>query len=193
MVFHENRLARGRVNTGCWLIPDRSIAGRTIRRIEQGKQHLTAFEKGLGIVSYRPHQAIVELKCSELKRPYRISAALCYDATDLKLAADLRDQTDLLIVAANNKDIETFDNMGSALSYHMFQHLMIVNTGEFGGSLITAPYKTRYERVLTHNHGNDQAAISIVDIDLSDYQRMHEEHPKELKTPPAGLRRHLRR
>ncbi len=156
----------------------------------QGKEHLTASERRMKVLSHRPHQYILKLNDGVEKKPYVLSGAICFDATDLALAADLRDQTDMLIVAANNKDVPTFDTMATALSWHMFQHVVIVNSGEFGGSVVCAPYKESYQRVLKHDHGGFQAAISIVEVDLSDYRRMRERARKKLKSPPAGFSRH---
>ena len=142
------------------------------------------------IQPHRPHQYILRLDIGNGRKPIAISGAICFDATDLKLASDLRDQTDMLIVPANNRDVPTFDTMASALSWHMFQHIVIVNSGEFGGSVVQAPYKERHQRTLIHDHGGMQAAISIVELDLTDYQRMREKAPNELKSPPAGFARH---
>jgi hypothetical protein len=54
-------------------------------------------------------------------RPVWLTGAVCYDATDLGLAADLKDKSDVLAIPALNKDVKTFDQMALALHYHMFQ------------------------------------------------------------------------
>ena len=61
-----------------------------------------------------------------------MTGAICYDATDLSLAADLRNVTDMFVVPALNTDVGTFDNMVAALHYHMFQHVIVSNCGQFG-------------------------------------------------------------
>lgn len=190
LAFFRSARRGGLVNSGLWLVPERRRSGRSIRRLLQGKQHLTEEEASIGVLPHRPHQYLLKIQGQAKKKPFVISAAICYDATDLKLAADLRDHTDMLIVAANNKDVSTFDTMAAALSWHMFQHVAIVNSGEFGGTVLNAPYKERHERVLKHDHGGLQAAISIIEVDLSDYQRMRERPAKKLKSPPAGFSRH---
>lgn len=190
LAFWQHPRRGGLVNSGLWIIPDLRKSGRSFRYLLQGKEHMTPAELKMKIVPNRPHQYILKLDSGNGRKPYSISAAICFDATDLHLASDLRDQTDMLIVAANNRDVPTFDTMASALSWHMFQHIVIVNSGEFGGSVVSAPYKERFQRVLKHDHGGHQAAVSIVEIDLSDYQRMRERPPSELKSPPAGFSRH---
>lgn len=190
IAFHHNHRRGGLVNSGLWIIPEHRKTGRSFRLLTQGKKHLIPSELTMNVLPYRPHQFILKLHDGVERKPYAVSATICFDATDLALAADLRDQTDMMIVAANNKDVPTFDTMATALSWHMFQHIVIVNSGEFGGSVVCAPYKQSYERVLKHDHGGFQAAISIVEIDLSDYQRMRERPPKKLKSPPAGFTRH---
>jgi hypothetical protein len=56
----------------------------------------------MGIKGYRPHMTLVELPVGTKSRA-RIAAAICYDATDLDLVADLRDRADMFLVAALNQ------------------------------------------------------------------------------------------
>ncbi|MCP6629842.1 hypothetical protein NL507_32105, partial [Klebsiella pneumoniae] len=76
---------------------------------------------------YRPSQHIISIE-GHPEGPFKLTGAICYDATDIKLAADLRDLTDMFVIAAYNKDVDTFDNMASALQWHMYQHIVITNT-----------------------------------------------------------------
>ncbi len=190
LVFRQLAGMNGPVNTARWIIPNYQPTGRSLVHIDQGKQHMTKEESAAGIQPWRPHQVIVELHDGHCSKPYRLSGSVCYDATDLRLAADLKNLTDMLIVPANNKDVATFDTMTHALSFHMYQHVVVVNTGEFGGTTVMAPYEQQFERVLTHHHGGGHASVAVVDIDLSDYQATTPRSGRNLKTPPAGYRRH---
>ena len=190
LVFRYLRGGNGLVNTARWIIPDQQSTGRSLIHIDQGKQHMTDMEKRHGIQPWRPHQIVIEWQNDLSSKPYRITGSVCFDATDLKLAADLRNITDMFVVTANNKDITTFDAMAGTLSYHMYQHVLVVNTGEFGGTAVMAPYTEKHERVLSHHHGGGHASVAVVDIDLSDYQQGNTKLNKELKTPPAGYIRH---
>lgn len=189
IVFHpvsedDDRL----INVAGWFIPIRKPFGGTeIEVIFQGKQHLTKDERQLGISPFRPAQWIFQLMnpTARNKMLWRLSSAVCYDATDLNLAADLKDNTDMFIVPALNPDVGTFDNMAAALHYHMFQHVVVANSGEFGGSSAHAPFKKNYERTLFHLHGNEQAAIGFFDVNMKTYT----DEKKSLKTPPANLKR----
>jgi hypothetical protein len=87
----------------------------------------------MGVRSHRPHVTLIELPIGS-KSKTRIAAAICYDATDLDLVADLRDRSDMFLVAALNQDVQTFDNMIAALHFHMYQPVALANSGEFGGS-----------------------------------------------------------
>jgi len=196
MVFHRGLPDRDDlVNLGLWIIRDEQASGRSLRRIAQGKQHMTPEEGALNIVGHRPHQVVLRVhRPGEHGFTYRLSGCLCYDATDLNLAADMRHHSDLFVIAANNRDVNTFDAMAGSLNYLMFQHVGIVNTGEFGGTLIHAPHRTTHNRVLTHHHGGQNAAVSVVDLDLSTFQEPLEQEkssdftPSNLpKTPPAGI------
>lgn len=208
LVFHEHPEVNGKlVNSARWVIPDARSSGRSIRHFYQGKQHMTEIERKNKIQGYRPHQVILSVNDKKTKQSYNLTGCLCYDATDLDLASDLRNQTDFFIVAANNKDVSTFDNIAVSLNYLMYQHYAIINSGEFGGTLIHAPYNEKHERILTHQHGGLQAAVSIAKVDLSDWlnapnkpdekkkgsKKKKEEkailQAKEMKTPPAGYKR----
>jgi hypothetical protein len=112
----------------------------------------------------------------------------------MKLTADLRDHSDVFLISALNQDITTFDNMIDALHYHMYQHVILVNTGEFGGSAAKAPFKLPHHRTISHSHGADQISISIFEIEMtsltgSSVLLSKDEHLKERKTKPAGIKR----
>tara|TARA_R110001583_G_scaffold72800_1_gene203373 strand:- start:8268 stop:11978 length:3711 start_codon:yes stop_codon:yes gene_type:complete len=175
-----------RINKARWFIPDYRKSGRQWIIRDQGKCFMTKPEKGMGITGYRPCQHLIQL-VDHPEGPFTLTGAICYDATDIKLAADLRGKTDLFVIAAHNKDVYTFDNMAAALQYHMYQHIVISNIGEFGGSTIQAPYKEPYDRLIAHSHGSNQISISMADIDLAAFKRKKREY-KKTKAKPAGMR-----
>jgi hypothetical protein len=98
----------------------------------------------------------------------------------------LKNMTDLFVIVAHNKDVTTFDTLASALHYHMYQHVALVNKGEFGGSTIQAPYKEQYDRLISHAHGVDQISINVADLDLAAFKRKLPSKHKKVKTKPAG-------
>lgn len=174
------------VNLARWFIPDFRKSGRRLLIRDQGKAYPTASEKPLGVIGYRPCQHIIRI-AGNSEGDFSISGAICYDATDLSLAADLKDKTDLFVVAAHNKDVRTFDAMASALHYHMYQHVAVVNKGEFGGSTVQAPYKESFDKLIFHSHGGGQISIGVADLDLMAFRRAHKSF-KEVKTRPAGMK-----
>jgi predicted amidohydrolase len=172
------------VNIARWYIPDYRKSGRQWIVRDQGKYNMTGGEKDLGITGFRPCQHIIEI--TGLKEgPITMSGAICYDATDLKLAVDLKNKSDLFVVCAHNRDVNTFDTMAGALNYHMYQHVVVVNKGEYGGSTIQAPYREHYDRLVAHAHGVDQISIHVADLDLAAFRREHKFY-KSIKTKPAG-------
>ncbi|EAS64068.1 RNA-directed DNA polymerase [Photobacterium angustum] len=175
------------VNKARWIIPDSSESGVQWRIRDQGKYHMTLSELNLNIKGYRPVQHLVSIEGNS-EGPFKLTGAICYDATDIKLAADLRDLTDMFVISAYNQDVNTFDNMASALQWHMFQHIVIANTGEYGGSTMQAPYKERHNKLISHAHGTKQIAISTADIDLAAFRRKVKKY-KATKTQPAGFAR----
>ena len=178
---HDGKL----VNVARWFIPDYRDSGRQWTIRDQGKAHMTTNEVGLGITGHRPCQHIIEIVGDD-EGPFKISGAICYDATDLKLATDLKGKTDLFVVCAHNKDVATFDTMASALNYHMYQHVALVNKGEFGGTTIQAPYREHFDRLISHAHGTDQISINVADLDLAAFRRKHKIY-KPVKKKPAGM------
>lgn len=197
LVYHIERSLPGTplINSCLWLIPEWSrSAGFQIRRFEQGKQHLTDPEKTFtpAPVGFRPAQWLVEYQwhSSAEYRPLIISASICYDATDLALASDLKSKSDFWVVCALNKDVGTFDRMAEGLHYHMFQPVMIVNNGQFGGSSLFAPFQANHHRQVLHLHGQPQAMIAFAELSprkIINRPDQNADYPAgEWKTRPAG-------
>ena len=181
-------------NAARWLIPARTRSRRSWIEVDQGKKHLTDDEIRLGVTPWCPYRVVVELQLGRGPR-YRMVGAICYDATDLSLAADLKNESHLFLVPASNRDIKTFDSMAAALRYHMYQHVVICNTGEFGGSTAQAPYDAEHRRTISHSHGANQISISVFEIEVDDFGPplsaldSNAEKKRAGKSPPAGLQR----
>lgn len=162
---------------GAIIQPQERDGHREIVRLHQAKRHMPKEVELAGPVGDR----------------YRLAGAICYDATDLALAADLRDTSDCLVIAALNKDVRTFDAMVQALHYHMFQPVILANSGQYGGSTVQAPYRERYDKLVAHVHGAGQVAVSVFELDLAAFRsRQRGGTAKVLKAWPAGYqgRRH---
>ena len=159
------------INSAVWLIPEWTPQhGLNVRTIEQGKARLAPEEAvlvGPHVVGFRPAQWIVHYQWHHtgLPRPLLLSASVCYDATDVTLAADLRDKNDFYAICALNSDIQTFDNLAESLNYHLFQGVLIVNNGTYGGSNFFAPLEKAYRREILHFHGQPQAVIGFAEVD----------------------------
>lgn len=167
------------VNSALWVIPVWSREyGLQILTRRQGKQHLSPAEEALhqdaltagalGVQGFRPCQWLVGYEWSkqaENHRPLWLTASICYDATDLSLAADLRHQSDVFAIPALNQDVGTFDQMALALHYHMFQMVIVANNGLYGGSNAYTPYRDSYARQVFHMHGQPQASVAFLEID----------------------------
>ena len=204
LVYHKAREDDSQpfVNSAVWLVPERvRQGGRHIRIIEQGKHHLANTEQDLNVRSFRNSQWLVGFPWSPDSEEERLwlTASICYDATDIGLAADLRANSDVYVIPALNKDTTTFDQMALALHYHMFQMVIVANSGKYGGSNAYVPYRKSYERQIFHVHGQPQAAIAFVEIsDVGEFLARVEtgkdlevislvESKSKFKHPPAGL------
>ncbi|MEZ2600586.1 RNA-directed DNA polymerase [Kluyvera intermedia] len=176
-------------NAAIWLIPNKSGAGRRFVKRYQGKWNMTLSEKG-AITPWRPYQLFIELihPLYPEKEGFKLTGSICYDSTDIKLNADLKNKSDAYIISAMNKDVSTFDNMVNALFYHMYQYVVLVNSGEFGGSVAKAPYKEPFDRLITHVHGVNQVSLSFFEMNMFDFRDEYVmlKSNKFLKTRPAG-------
>lgn len=176
------------INRAVWLLRQTTKSGRSIATVYQGKQNGIPWEVSNGVVGHRPYQVVVQFS-DKHGTSANLTGAICYDATDLKLSADMRDISDGFVIAALNKDINTFDTMASALQFHMYQPVLLANTGQYGGSTAQAPFKEHYERHIAHVHGNNQAAVSLFEVDLTTFKSVaNAPAQKEKKTAPAGFK-----
>jgi hypothetical protein len=187
------------VNSALWIIP-RMIPSQGLQTVirRQGKQHLSPMETPFNahtkvIDSFRPCQWLIGYEWSSAaeSEPLWLTGAVCYDGTDLGLASDLRDRSDVFAIPALNRDVGTFDQMAQALHYHMYQMVIVANNGAFGGSNAHVPRGGPFDRQIFHTHGQPQANISFFEID--DIKDMKNRKSigfagtsKTWKHPPAG-------
>ena len=200
LTYQELLAGQPLVNSALWVIPEWSDAyGLQIRTRRQGKAHLAPNEQAFNgggaqvLQGFRRCQWLIGYPWSSAvgTRPVWLTAAVCYDATDLGLAADLRDVSDVLAIPALNKDVKTFDQMALALHYHMFQLVVVANSGQYGGSNAYWPRSDAYIRQVFHNHGQPQASIAFFEIDdIGGFLERHDvsgTNADDWKHPPAGL------
>lgn len=198
MAYEQVAPGQPLVNSALWIIP-RMVPGMglevAIRR--QGKKHLSPMEqkfvKPVKLVEgFRPCQWLVgyEWSSDPTEHPLWLTASICYDATDLHLASDLRERSDVFAIPALNLDVGTFDQMAQALNYHMYQLVLIANNGAYGGSNAHMPKGEAYQRQVFHTHGQPQATISFFEIDdIADIKHRHKlgmNKSDGWKYPPAG-------
>ena len=188
------------VNTAVWVLPEyRDATGWNIRIRRQGKHHLAAPERGKRyrgrpIEGHRPCQWIIECPASagpDAVEALRLSASVCYDATDLAIASELRERSDVYLIPALNKDVYTFDRLAVGLSYQMYQLVVVANNGRYGGSSAYWPIGKAHERRIMHLHGQNQPTLGFFEIpDVVAYRRSRFKNlPPRLKwkAPPAGF------
>lgn len=202
LTYQELFVGQPLVNAALWVIPVWSEGhGLQIHIRRQGKCHLAPAEEALNnprkvIQGFRPCQWLVGYEWSRRNHrpPLWLTAAICYDATDISLAADLRDRSDVFAVPALNQDVSTFDNMAMALHYHMFQMVIVANSGQYGGSNAYAPYKEAFRRQILHLHGQPQATLAFLEIENINDFLQRKTNMRHLaantctwKSPPAGV------
>ena len=186
------------VNSALWILPKRPRdQGLQIQTRRQGKLYLAPAESQYDVGGFRPCQWLIGYPWSKNQpRPMWLSASVCYDATDLNLAADLREESDVYAIPSLNKDVDTFDQMSLALNYHMFQHVIVVNNGLYGGSNAYWPVHDKFRKQIFHLHGQPQATVAFFEIE--DIRNVLERRRSAQggdssgqrpvwKSPPAGL------
>ncbi len=184
------------VNTAAWVIPEWSKAyGLQTRVLLQGKQHLAAAEQTFNkktkvLHGFRPCQWLIGYDWSPNMQPCWLTASICYDATDLSLATLLRDNSDIFAIPSLNRDVTTFDQMAQALHYHMFQMVIVVNNGKYGGSNAYRPLREAHLRQVFHLHGQPQASVAFLEIDdVGEYLKRKSDarnSPSQQKKPPPS-------
>jgi hypothetical protein len=203
LTYHRCHPAGPLVNSGLWIIPESAPSGGVFYRLyEQGKKHLapeeaTAFPEI--VRGHRDCQWLLRWRWSDHDsgEPLILTGSICYDATDLALAADLKDRSDVYVIAALNRDVGTFDRMTEALHYHMYQMVILANHAHFGGSNAYLPYRESHHKQVFHLHGQDEAILAFYDIpDPGEIiSRGHSSTAartaKSWKTPPADWNRRL--
>lgn len=189
LTFIQLKGNKGPNNVGMWLIPNKQKSGRQFIKRLQGKQHMTTAESG-DVEPWRPYQMFIELvhPAFENEAGFKLTGSICYDATDIKMSADLKGKSNAYVISALNQDVATFDSMVDSLFYHMYQHVVLVNSGEFGGSVAKAPYKEHFDKLITHVHGSHQVTISSFDMNMFDFRDVGGNYRsnKKTKTKPAG-------
>ena len=200
LTYEEILVGQPLVNSALWVIPEWSDAyGLQIKTRRQGKAHLSPDEQVFNcggahvLQGFRPCQWLIGYPWSSADgtRPVWLTAAVCYDATDLGLAADLRDVSDVFAIPALNKDVKTFDKMALALHYHMFQLVVVANNGQYGGSNAYWPRSDAHVRQVFHTHGQPQASIAFLEIDdigaFLERRDVSGANAEDWKHPPSGL------
>jgi hypothetical protein len=207
LTYEELFNGRPLVNSALWIIPEWSAAhGLQMRTRRQGKRHLAPIEQAFNIPTvhvqgFRPCQWLIGFPWSsnDDASPLWLTASVCYDATDLRMAADLRKESDVFAIPALNRDVKTFDQMALALHYHMFQLVIVANNGQYGGSNAYWPSQDALHRQIFHLHGQPQASIAFLEIDdiAAFLARHHPANPSPpgskkpenpgWKYPPAGM------
>lgn len=191
--FMDQPNISGPNNNAIWIVPRKHNGNQNEICRFQGKQHMTAGERKLNVQPWRPYQLMLELRHPKYPdhKGFMLTGAICYDATDIKLSADLTAKSNALLISAMNKDVNTFNSMVDALHFHMYQHVVLVNTGEYGGSYAMAPYQERHHRLIAHTTGKNQVTINTFEMNMFDFRRDAVGRGMvsdiKIKAPPAGI------
>jgi len=119
------------------------------------------------------------------------SVLICYDATDFSVLAAIEGYTDFLICIARTRDVVTFRNIFSALTYLQYQYAIFCNDAQYGGSSFYLPFHG--DRALDAL-GLRNEGIIYRDFDLRKLDKMRAlpRRDKILKYPPASSKpRHI--
>lgn len=188
----NNASGTEKLNELVWIVPAGEDDTRPLE-LRQAKIHPTSDERALvpPVVPANP-PVIWRLGAeASLAFPQRLAAINCYEFTDLALRELLRGRVEALVIAANNKDVPTFDNLIEATHYDLFCHVLLVNAERYGGSAIRAPYSEPHQRRIFDVHGGELFAVNVCELDLTSIRRVAPQSggaTPVFKTPPANFR-----
>ena len=171
------------LNELMWIVP-LDDDGQHLATLLQEKIHVTPAESALRPPVVQANPAII-WRINGQKG--RLAAINCYEFTDLLIRDLLRGRVEGLVVAANNQDVTTFDNLVESTHYDLFSHVILVNAENFGGSAVRAPYKNQWDRRIFDIHGSNLFAVNVCSLNLRDF-RGPSVRPK--KSQPAGFAIH---
>jgi len=169
-----------RLNELMWIVP-LDDDGQHLAALLQEKIHVTPGESALRPPVVEANPAII-WRINGHKG--RLAAINCYEFTNLLIRDLLRGRVEGLVIAANNQDITTFDNLVESTHYDLFSHVILVNAERFGGSAVRAPYREHWDRRIFDIHGSNLFAVNVCSLNLRDF-RGPSLKPK--KSRPAGF------
>jgi len=109
-----------RLNELMWIVP-LDDDGQHLATLLQEKIHVTPGEGALRPPVVQANPAII-WRINGQKG--RLAAINCYEFTDLLIRDLLRGRVEGLVVAANNQDVTTFDNLVESTHFDLFSHVI---------------------------------------------------------------------
>jgi len=172
-----------RLNELMWIVPlDDDF--QNLAALLQEKIHVSLGEKALHPPVIGANPAII-WRINGHKG--RLAAINCYEFTDLLIRELLRGRVEGLVIAANNQDVTTFDNLVESTHYDLFSHVILVNAEKYGGSAVRAPYKERWDSRIFDIHGSNLFAVNVCSLNLRDFRG---QSSRAKKSWPAGFEVH---
>ncbi|AOA00515.1 hypothetical protein BFC22_10625 [Carnobacterium divergens] len=111
----------------------------------------------------------------------------CYEATDLKIKADLNSiKPDIVHIVANNKDINYYDSIGEVISRELMTISTITNYSIYGGTQIIIPFKKRFQQLVSYHKGSEVLHVftSKVDIEALRNKKSNNSESDYRQNPP---------
>lgn len=93
----------------------------------------------------------------------------CYEATDLKIKAELSEtEPDIIHMVTNNKDIDYYNSIGKTISRELMAISTITNYSKYGGTQVFIPFKERYKQMVSQHKGSDSLHVFTNKVDVED-------------------------
>lgn len=118
----------------------------------------------------------------------KFAVAICYDLTDIERLSLYKRHIQTLLVIALNQDLTSFSHIAEAVMRMNFHHVVICNTGHFGGSLAVSPFYHPYERKVFCSEGPGLFQAQQFELELADIAKMQslEVTERKWKELPPG-------
>lgn len=126
--------------------------------------------------------------------PYgKFGVAICSDFFDIERFVIYKKNIHHLLVISYNKDTSSYYFLAEAISRLVYCNVIICNTGFYGDSLVFAPYKKEYKRIIYRHQGQKLFNTQIVKLPVKSLDAAQKgaelkikEDKRLFKSPPPG-------
>ncbi len=96
----------------------------------------------------------------------------CFELSDIKHRALLRDKIDILFSCSYNKDVNYYQSILESTIRDLHCYVVYSNSADFGGSCVMQPAKTE-EKTMLYMKGGQNPSIMVAEVDVAALRDFH--------------------